>query len=68
MLSDGDSTKRLPIETIAPSVRAEDFAVAFSKVQPSVSHKDLGRYRSLQRQLRSYGAHIQEKKEPAAEA
>jgi hypothetical protein len=37
-------------------------------VQPSVSSKDLGRYRSLQRQLRSYGAHIQEKKETPTEA
>ena len=54
----GDASKPLPASTIVPQVTAGDFTLAFGKVQPSVTERDLARYRGLQKQLRSYGAHI----------
>jgi hypothetical protein len=48
----------LSMDTQAPLILNCDFEVAFRKVFPSVSKRDLARYRSLQYKLRASTSHL----------
>ena len=49
-------------DQLAPKLQAEDFDAAFKKSLPSVSRKDLARYRKMRTQLRKSRARIDDMK------